>query len=125
MQGCVQAPSAPLWQAGQSSIRQTETTLANVGASSAFSGAFWDARAGAFSDTTTDRATHPQDGNAFAVLAGIATKAQAASALDYLWAHGRRDYGNTIVDGNVLWGYGFILFGPAGKGGLLSFQVPA
>jgi len=66
--------------------------------SSAFARAFWDPGAGAFSDTTADRATHPQDGNAFAVLAGIATRGQAASALDYLWAHNRRDYGNTIVD---------------------------
>ena len=64
----------------------------------AFAPAFWDAGAGAFSDTTNDRATHPQDGNAFAVLSGVATKSQGTAALDYLWAHDRRDYGNTIVD---------------------------
>jgi hypothetical protein len=73
----------------------------------AFTGAFWDGAA--FTDTTTDRATHPQDGNAFALLAGIPTKAQATSALDYLWAHGKRDYGNTIVDRDVwdgpAWGW--------------------
>ena len=78
-------------------------------ASAAFAPAFWDASAGAFSDTTVDRATHPQDGNAFAVLAGLATKAQTVAALDYLWAHGKRDYGNTIVDRDVwdgpVWGW--------------------
>src|SRR3954453_10300004 len=30
-----------------------------------FSAAFWDEAPGAFSDTTDDRGTHPQDGNAF------------------------------------------------------------
>lgn len=73
----------------------------------AFAGAFWDGAA--FSDTTADRATHPQDGNVFALLAGIATDAQAASTLDYLWAHDKRDYGNTIVDRDVwdapAWGH--------------------
>ena len=44
--------------------------------SAAFAPAFWDASAGAFSDTTNDHATHPQDGNSFAVLSGIATPAQ-------------------------------------------------
>ncbi len=74
----------------------------------AFGSAFWDSRAGAFADTTTDFATHPQDGNAFAVLAGIATAPRSASALGYLWAHDNRSYGNTIVDDqawdNPTWG---------------------
>jgi hypothetical protein len=60
--------------------------------------AFWDARAGAYVDTTVDRATHPQDANAFAVLSGVATHAQAESALGYLAGHDWRGYGNTIVD---------------------------
>ncbi|HKU58224.1 MAG TPA: hypothetical protein VJP39_01360, partial [Gaiellaceae bacterium] len=68
--------------------------------SGAFAGAFWDAQAGAFTDTTTDKATHPQDGNSFAILAGIATKDQATSALNYLAAKNWRDYGNTIADTN-------------------------
>lgn len=71
--------------------------------------AFWDANAQAFSDTTTDRTTHPQDGNAFAVLAGIATHDQALAALTYLAGHDWRDYGNTIADANTwdgpAWGY--------------------
>jgi hypothetical protein len=67
----------------------------------AFGPAFWDGSAGAFLDTTVDTATHPQDGNAFAVLSGVATDDQAASALDYLWAHNKHDYGNTIVDDEV------------------------
>jgi hypothetical protein len=67
-------------------------------AASAFGPAFWDPAVGAFADTTTDFATHPQDGNSFAVLSGIATGARATASLAYLWAHDRRSYGNTIVD---------------------------
>ena len=60
--------------------------------------AFWDGQA--FTDTTVDRATHPQDANAFAVLSGVATHAQAIAAMSYLAAHDWRDYGNTIADTN-------------------------
>jgi len=71
--------------------------------------AFWDTAAGAYSDTTDDRATHPQDANAFAVLSGVATHAQALAALAYLSGHDWRGYGNTIVDtqswDNPEWGY--------------------
>jgi hypothetical protein len=81
---------------------------ANVTAA-AIDAAFWDGAAQAFADTTTDRATHPQDGNAFAVLAGVATHAQALAALAYLSAHDWRDYGNTIADTNTWdgsdWGF--------------------
>jgi len=88
-----------------SALRWTARARATAAAADA---AFWDASAGAFVDTTQDRATHPQDGNAFAVLAGVATHAQAISALDYLSAHDTRDYGNTIVDTNAwasaIWG---------------------
>ncbi|MBA3843125.1 MAG: hypothetical protein H0X39_11025, partial [Actinobacteria bacterium] len=61
-------------------------------------GAFWDPAAGAYSDTVTDRTTHPQDGNSFAVLARIPQTSQAVSALAYLNNHNQRDYGNTISD---------------------------
>ncbi|HEY7137690.1 MAG TPA: PQQ-binding-like beta-propeller repeat protein [Acidimicrobiia bacterium] len=43
-----------------------------------------------------------------------------------LWSYQAPDKtacGPSIVDGRVLWGYGFILFGPAGKGGVISFTV--
>jgi polyvinyl alcohol dehydrogenase (cytochrome) len=33
--------------------------------------------------------------------------------------------GPSIVDGRVLWGYGFILFGGPGPGGILALEVPA
>jgi hypothetical protein len=62
---------------------------------------FWDPAAGAFADTTVDRTTHPQDGNSFAVLAGVGSPAERASALAYLSAHNTRDYGNTITDSQV------------------------
>jgi hypothetical protein len=67
----------------------------------AFSSAFWDPAAGAFRDSTTGPVVHPQDGNVFAVLAGLATAGQARSALAYLAAHDRQPYGPTIADDNV------------------------
>jgi hypothetical protein len=70
---------------------------------------FWDPAAGAFADTTVDQTTHPQDGNSFAVLAGIGTPGQRADALAYLWAHNVRSYGNTISDSQTwddpAWGF--------------------
>jgi hypothetical protein len=75
----------------------------------AFGGVFWDAQAGAFCDTTTDCTTHPQDGNAFAVLALAGTPAQRRAGLDYLWTHSKQEYGNTISDSqtwdNPAWGW--------------------
>ena len=67
----------------------------------AFTPSFWDATAGAFADTTTDFGTHPQDANAFAILAGLATPQKAASALSYLALHNSRFYGNTYTDSNT------------------------
>jgi hypothetical protein len=64
---------------------------------------FWDAAAGAFKDTPDAEVVHPQDGNAFAVLAAIGTPAEQRSALDYLSAHNAYDYGNSIVDDGRVW----------------------
>ncbi|HEV8065260.1 MAG TPA: PQQ-binding-like beta-propeller repeat protein [Acidimicrobiales bacterium] len=33
--------------------------------------------------------------------------------------------GGSIIDGNLLWGYGFVLFGPAGKAGIIDFAIPS
>ena len=70
---------------------------------------FWDAANGAYHDTTTDLRTHPEDGNAFAIVAGIATHDQATSALNYLSAHNAYSYGNSISDvpdwDDPDWGY--------------------
>jgi hypothetical protein len=64
----------------------------------AFAPAFWGASAGAFHDTTVDTATHPQDGNAYAVLGRVATRQEALSALHYLAVHDAREWGNTFTD---------------------------
>ena len=85
---------------GNGAAAQRWTARADATAAAA-DAAFWDASAQAFGDTTTDHATHPQDGNAFAVLAGVATHAQALAALAYLVEHDWRDYGNTIADTNT------------------------
>jgi hypothetical protein len=63
--------------------------------------AFWDARAGAYRDTLHGPLVHPQDGNVFAVLAGIANERRTASALSYLDAHDKYGYGNSMADNDV------------------------
>jgi Bacterial alpha-L-rhamnosidase 6 hairpin glycosidase domain/Bacterial alpha-L-rhamnosidase C-terminal domain len=69
----------------------------------AFGPAFWDSEAGAFRDATAGPTVHPEDGNAFAILAGLATLDQARSALAYLEAHDWQPYGAAIADNDV-WG---------------------
>ena len=56
--------------------------------------------AGAFRDTTGDTDVHALDGNAFAILAGLATPAQAQSVLAYIDRTMRRSYGNSVADTN-------------------------
>lgn len=69
--------------------------------SAAFGPAFWDPAAGAFRDATTGPVVHPQDGNVFAILAGLATAAQSRLALGYLRAHEWQPYGAAIADNDV------------------------
>jgi hypothetical protein len=71
----------------------------------AFRAAFWDAKAGAFRDATAGAVVHPEDGNAFAILGGLATVRQGRSALDYLTYHDSQPYGSTIADDDVWDGY--------------------
>jgi Bacterial alpha-L-rhamnosidase 6 hairpin glycosidase domain/Bacterial alpha-L-rhamnosidase C-terminal domain len=66
-----------------------------------FSAAFWDASAGVFQDSPTEPTVHPQDGNAFAILAGLASPAQAAAAIAFLDRKTRMPWGNAIADDNV------------------------
>jgi hypothetical protein len=66
-----------------------------------FQGAFWDAKVGAFRDATVGPVVHPEDGNAFAVLAGLAPGRRAASALDYVQSALWRPYGAAIADNDV------------------------
>jgi hypothetical protein len=65
----------------------------------AFGPAFWNPGAGAYRDTTNGT-HHALDGNAFAILAGIANPSQAQSALSYVDRAMRRPYGNSVADGN-------------------------
>jgi hypothetical protein len=66
-----------------------------------FAAAFWDASAGAFQDSSSGPVVHPQDGNAFAILSGLATPAQAGSALAYLDRTTRLRWGNALADSNA------------------------
>jgi alpha-L-rhamnosidase-like protein len=77
---------------------------------SQFSATFWDPAAGAFTDSAADTTVHPQDGNVFAILAGLATAPQAAAALAYIDKTMSRPQGDTITDSSAwdrdVWGYG-------------------
>ena len=88
------ASSIAQWigQGGEASAWSARAQMIGTAADAAF----WDGQA--FTDTTVDRETHPQDANSFAVLSGVATHDQAISAMNYLAAHDWRDYGNTIAD---------------------------
>jgi polyvinyl alcohol dehydrogenase (cytochrome) len=65
-------------------------------------------------------------------VAFVGTDKGTMAALDTrngkrLWTYeapGPTACGPSILDGRVLWGYGFILFGSPGPGGLISFDVP-
>lgn len=70
----------------------------------------WDSQAGAFIDSTLRPTLHPLDGNALALLAGIASGTQAKEVLSFiqhkLWTPwGTRDvdgsYGSTYHDGTI------------------------
>jgi hypothetical protein len=71
------------------------------GIAAKFSAAFWDKSAGAFKDTTTGTVDHPQDGNVFAILAGLATKKQSLSALNELETKNKYAWGNSIDDNDT------------------------
>jgi hypothetical protein len=64
---------------------------------------------GAFTDSAGDTTAHPQDGNAFAILAGLATASQASSALAYIDKAMSTPDGDTITDSSAwdrdVWGY--------------------
>ncbi len=62
----------------------------------------WDASAGAYLDSAVGPVRHGQDGNGYAVLAGVAPACRAASALSYLSAHTATPYGNSFMDNNTL-----------------------
>lgn len=64
----------------------------------------WDDAAGAYLDSATGDVRHAQDGNAIAVVAGVADTARAASALAHLDATTVRPYGNAFMDNDTIFG---------------------
>ncbi|WP_030984945.1 alpha-L-rhamnosidase C-terminal domain-containing protein [Streptomyces sp. NRRL WC-3744] len=62
----------------------------------------WDSTAGAYLDSATGPVRHAQDGNALAVVAGIADAGRAKSALAHLDATTRQPYGNAFMDNDTL-----------------------
>jgi hypothetical protein len=67
-----------------------------------FNAAFWDAKAGAYTDTAGNTTVHPLDGNVFAILAGVATPAQQQSVLSYVNRNMSSRYGDTMADSDAL-----------------------
>lgn len=63
----------------------------------------WDAAVGAYLDSPTNSSTrHAQDGNAMAVLAGVANEERARAALTYLQTATSLPYGNAFMDDTSL-----------------------
>ena len=87
---------------GDTSSAQRWTSRAKT-VSSGINSHLWDTSAGAYLDSsnTTAGVLHAQDGNSIAVLAGVADRSRANSALQYLDEHNSRFYGNAFYDGDV------------------------
>lgn len=88
---------------GRSAEAQKWTSRA-AAVSKAINADLWDAKVGAYLDSTNlttsyNQTRHAQDGNGIAVLTGVAPTARASSALDYISNHMRQDYGNAFYDG--------------------------
>jgi hypothetical protein len=62
----------------------------------------WDAKTRAYLDSATGAVRHGQDGNGIAILAGVASPAQATSALGHLAQATAQPYGNAFMDNNTL-----------------------
>jgi hypothetical protein len=62
----------------------------------------WDPSAGAYLDSAVGAVRHGQDGNGYAILAGVAPADRATSALNYLSAATRTPYGNAFMDNTTL-----------------------
>ncbi len=93
------ASSIAGWLGERASGRAWKKRIPGIAAK--FSAAFWDKSAGAFKDATTGAVDHPQDGNVFAILAGLATKKQSLSALNELGTKDKYSWGNSIVDNDT------------------------
>jgi hypothetical protein len=97
-----QAAQIATWIGNSSNARTWSARAAAL--ATPFNATFWDPRAGAYVDSPTGPAVHPEDGNVFAILAGLTAPARATSALNYLSHVNSRPYGNTIADNNT-WDY--------------------
>ncbi|WP_433185855.1 alpha-L-rhamnosidase C-terminal domain-containing protein [Actinoallomurus sp. CA-150999] len=62
----------------------------------------WDATTGAYLDSGTGAVRHGQDGNGLAIVAGVASPEQAASALGHLAKTTAQPYGNAFMDNDTL-----------------------
>lgn len=66
----------------------------------AINGSLWDSAAGAYWLSSETHGQHPQDGNAMAIVAGVADPARAAQVLSFLKANDWSTYGSLRVPGS-------------------------
>jgi hypothetical protein len=69
---------------------------------SAINAYLWDPGEGAYLDMATGPIRHAQDGNALAILAGVASASQSVSALNHLAETTAQPYGNAFMDNDSL-----------------------
>jgi hypothetical protein len=98
-----QAAAVAAWVGRPAEAAAWKARIASLAA--AFGPAFWDASAGAYKDATTGPVVHPEDGNVFAVLAGLTSLPRAREALDYLERHDWQPYGAALADNDTWHGY--------------------
>jgi hypothetical protein len=74
--------------------------------SAAINANLWDAKVGAYLDSTNlttsyNQTRHAQDGNGIAILASVAPAIRANSALNYISSSMKENYGNAFYDGRL------------------------
>ena len=101
------AATLAIWDGNSADAKPWHARAAAV--ASSFAAEFWDPAVGAFTDSAANTTVHPQDGNVFAILAGLASPSQATSALAYIDKAMSTPDGDTITDSTAwdrdVWGY--------------------
>ena len=63
-----------------------------------FNDFFWDEKAGAYKEKKRDRSHHPLDGNALAILSGLADEGKARAVLNFIDQNLKLDWGDRQVE---------------------------
>jgi hypothetical protein len=89
-----------IWANSTKNATASSTWLArSKKVSTAINAQLWDSSVGAYFDSLNDSpTTHAQDGNALAVLTGVANSTRAISSQNYLDSKTKLSYGNAFAD---------------------------